>query len=182
MVDDGLVPDAVYPVLPSPELERSLAVALDQWRFVGPWFRRGRIHRRCVAIMPLLAVSTLLTSKVMPLPTLAGLLCASPLCTDTGLVTARAYQSWTSWLRELHCGLYLARHGTVTKNPMEDLAAGIDLRFNGVALGIMHEGDRHFARKKRAGVVYLTATGGEGVHLVPESALRKLVMDARAVR
>ena len=94
----------------------------------------------------------------------------------SGSVAARCYQFWTAWLRELACGLYLADHGEVCKNPRMDISDGVDwiFRRNGkeVKIAVAHEGRAsaaYFAKRKShklaEGTIVLTARAGDGFDL-----------------
>jgi hypothetical protein len=171
MLDFADVPDLSLEMRPPANLQEQL----DTWTYVGRLFRLGRVGAFPIPLMPVWSWLTCAVSLIPPLDTVINLVKASVLC---GAIdpTARVYQTWTGFLREVAAASVLGRYGRVVKPILRDLAEGVDLEFEGVGIAITHEGDRHIwrKRKKRANdVVVMTArdSGSGGVHLVSEADL-----------
>ena len=156
----------------------SVEKRIEQWSFVGRWFRRGAANVACrPAIMPVLAWLTLQTGIVPSLDMLVDFLRCSPIA--CGPLEARAYQCYTAWLRECKVALYLRERGLVLKNPWRDIAEGVDLTFEGHDIAIAHAGDRYLPRKRNCATV-LYATGTDGVHLVVEADIEAIICNILA--
>ncbi len=168
---DGKPVDLDIPLVRSDSLKASFLTATDQWRFVAPWFRRAAMNRSCKPVMPFLAYATLTVGRIPSIDLV---------CRVLDVETARVYQFWTAWLRELHVGLYLSYFGDVAKNLQADLAEGTDWIFRRdgeeTRIAVTHQGaasGRYWWGRKEAksggNVVLVAPCRGAGVHFVPTS-------------
>jgi len=173
----------------SDKLIASLDKASLQWSYISRFFRLDSYNTSFrPALMPLISYLTFATNIIPPIDTISKFVLASPWC-KTSDVEPRVYQCYTAWLRELHCGLYLAQYGKVTKNPKLDLCAGVDWVFNGkIKIAVAHNGFvsrqmmiRRKKRKMSEDVVILTAQDtGTGLHLVTSAEMDAKILNISA--
>jgi hypothetical protein len=104
----GDVPDTEWELIPTPQLESSLAKAIGQWEFIGSAFRIGCRDERCrVPLLPMLHCCALVVGRVPSLPMAVQLVQSSPLA--DGDSSARTYSAFTGFLREIACSLELVK-------------------------------------------------------------------------
>lgn len=168
-------PNVLLPITHSAELAASLHRCIEQWEFIGHFFRLAYADKRFpIPLMPLIAYLTLQTKQVPSVDRITEIV--SPFV--SGDCEPRIYSCYTAWLRELDVALYLAGYGTVTKPLLLDLTEGVDLLYEGKRLAITHKGDKYLSRKQSkytGDVIVLEASGDQGLHRVSRDSLAAVI-------
>lgn len=175
---DDLLNRRVFPspiqLNPTDRLRTSLQHRLDEWQFVGKWFRQASFNTRMKKnIMGGLMWMSL---KVGLVPSLTV---AQQIIQDD---EARVYSCFTAMLREIDAGIKLAEYGPVFKDFELDLTEGVDWLVGPIKVAIAHEGrmSQYYydlrKRDKEQVDVRLIASGGSGVHLCQDfQAVKEII-------
>jgi hypothetical protein len=182
----GNVPDVEWQLRLTPQLESSLARAIEQWEFVRHWFREACQDTRCrVPLMPTLFYCGLIVGRIPSLPMATQIIQSSPLA--DGDLSARVYQAYTGFLREMACGVEAVKLGwQVFKQPVLDLQAGTDWIFrreHKVQVSMPGRASAsHWANRKvhktADDVIVLTAEPSQGLATVSASAISAALSDS----